>query len=122
MDLSGNRRRQVQLVYRSQLPSPPNMAVYRYCYPGVSRLHGGIILAVILAGVVWLIMQRTTWGYRLRMVGMNPKCTSYLGLNTEAILLSGMLLSGAIAGLAGASEIMGAQYRLRDAFFVQLWL
>jgi len=114
MDLSGNRRRQVQLVYRSQLPSP-NMAVYRYCYPGKPaswRNHTGCYSG----RVVWLIMQRTTWGYRLRMVGMNPKCTSYLGLNTEAILLSGMLLSGAIAGLAGASEIMGAQYRLRDAF------
>jgi ABC-type uncharacterized transport system permease subunit len=94
----------------------PEYARLPLLLPGVSRLHGGIILAVILAGVVWLIMQRTTWGYRLRMVGMNPKCTSYLGLNTEAILLSGMLLSGAIAGLAGASEIMGAQYRLRDAF------
>ncbi|NLL17691.1 MAG: ABC transporter permease [Clostridia bacterium] len=99
-----------------QSPAIPEYARLPLLLPGASRLHGGIILALVLVAVVWLIMQRTTWGYRLRMVGLNPNCTSYLGLNTKAIILSGMLLSGALAGLAGASEILGAQYRLRDAF------
>lgn len=94
----------------------PETARLPLLFPGASRLHAGILLAVLLAAVVWLIMQRTTWGYRLRMVGLNPRCTAYLGLNTKAIILSGMLLSGALAGLAGAAEILGAQYRLRDAF------
>lgn len=104
------------VVSLPQSAAVPELARFPLLLPGSSRLHAGIIMAIIFVFVIWVLLNHTTWGYRLRMVGLNPNCASYAGQNTTKILIAGMLLSGALAGLAGASEILGTQYRLRDGF------
>ncbi len=71
------------------------------------RLHVGIFLAVLMAVVVWWLLQRTTLGFELRMVGANPNAARYAGINITRSVVVAMALSGALAGLAGSVEVLG---------------
>ncbi len=77
--------------------------------------HFGLILAVIAAVVVWLILYRSQWGYEIRLVGDNPRAAQYAGISITRNTVLVMMLSGAIAGLAGMSEISGVVHRLQGA-------
>ncbi len=79
-----------------------------------SQLHSGIILAVILAFVVYFLLWRTTVGYRIRAVGLNPSAARYAGIPVRSYLALAMILSGAFAGLAGAVEITGVHHRMLE--------
>ncbi len=81
-----------------------------------TRLHAGFILAILAAAVVYVVLWRTPFGYEIRAVGFNVKAARFSGMNVVRIQISAMLISGGLAGLAGASEILGAQYRLREFF------
>ena len=71
------------------------------------RLHAGLFLAIFAAVGVWWLLWKTTIGFELRMVGANPQAARYAGVNiTRSIILS-MAISGALAGLAGAVEVLG---------------
>lgn len=71
------------------------------------RLHAGLFLAIFAAIAVWWLLTKTTIGFELRMVGANPNAARYAGVNiTRSIILS-MAISGALAGLAGAVEVLG---------------
>ena len=71
------------------------------------RLHAGLFLAVFAAAAIWWLLTKTTIGFELRMVGANPNAARYAGVNiTRSIILS-MAISGALAGLAGAVEVLG---------------
>ncbi len=63
-----------------------------------------------------MVLWRTPFGYEIRAVGFNVKAARFSGMNVVRIQISAMLISGGLAGLAGASEILGAQYRLREFF------
>lgn len=76
-----------------------------------TRLHAGLILAVVLAVCVYILLWRTTWGYRLRAAGAEEKAARYAGVHVERSLLTAMLLAGAFAGLAGAVEVAGVHHR-----------
>lgn len=67
-----------------------------------TRLHLGFILALIAAGFVWWMMERTTLGFRLRAVGHNPHAAETAGMNVSRLTIAAMALAGALAGLAGA--------------------
>lgn len=77
-------------------------------------LHSGLFLALIMALVVYLLMWRTTIGYRIRAVGLNPAASRYSGIQVPMYQALALTLAGALAGLAGAVEVLGVQHRLLE--------
>jgi simple sugar transport system permease protein len=77
-------------------------------------LHAGAIVAVVLAVAVYFFLWRTTIGYRIRAVGLNPDASRHSGINVPFYQALSLTLAGGFAGLAGAIEIMGVQHRLLD--------
>ena len=76
------------------------------------RAHIGALLAVALLAAFWLTVSRTAWGYELRMAGSSPATARYAGISLQRKVLAALLLSGALAGLAGAVELTGTATRL----------
>jgi simple sugar transport system permease protein len=77
-----------------------------------TRLHAGILLAILAAILVWALLWRTTLGYRIRAVGLSPKASRRAGIRVERYALLAMLLSGALAGLGGATQVLGVNHRM----------
>jgi simple sugar transport system permease protein len=77
-----------------------------------TRLHLGALIAVILAFLVYILLWRTTLGYRIRAVGQNPDAARYGGIRVRQHIVIALLLSGAFAGLAGAFQVYGLNYRM----------
>jgi len=77
-------------------------------------LHAGAILAAVLAVLVYLFLWRTTIGYRIRAVGLNPDASRYSGINVPFHQALSMTLAGGFAGLAGVVEVIGVQHRLLE--------
>lgn len=77
-----------------------------------TRLHLGVGLAVVMAIAVYILLWRTTTGYRIRAVGLNPRAARYAGISVNRYQILAIVLSGALAGLAGASEVLGVTHRL----------
>lgn len=78
-----------------------------------TRLHFGLVLAVVLAFVVYMLLWRTTIGYRIRAVGQNERAARYAGINVKSQMMLAMFLAGGCAGLAGVVQVLGLQYRLQ---------
>lgn len=74
---------------------------------GGSRLNGGIILALLMIALVWILMKRTTAGFELRSVGLNPLASEYAGMNAKKNIILAMVISGALAGMGGVVEGLG---------------
>lgn len=85
--------------------------------PGL-RFHWGFPLALLTAGIVWWFLQKTTWGFEIRTVGANPDAAKYAGVNVTRTIVLTMMLSGILAGLAGAIEVTGLNYRHELGFSV----
>ncbi|RCJ30573.1 sugar ABC transporter permease [Nostoc minutum NIES-26] len=77
-----------------------------------SLAHAGILLALIAAGILWVLLVRSPLGYQISAVGFNPIAARYAGISVERTIMLVMALAGGLAGLAGASEVMGLKYRL----------
>ena len=77
-----------------------------------TRLHLGALVAVVLAILVYILLWRTTLGYRIRAVGQNPHASRYAGIKVPRYIVLALLLSGAFAGLAGATQVFGVNYRM----------
>jgi ABC-type uncharacterized transport system permease subunit len=82
------------------------------------RLHWGFVLALVAAVVVWWVLQKTTLGFEIRTTGANPDAARYAGVNVRRTIVVTMLLSGLLAGLAGAIEVTGLNYRHELGFSV----
>jgi simple sugar transport system permease protein len=78
-------------------------------------VHLGFILALIAVVIVWFIIYRSRWGYEIRLIGDNPDAARYAGINIGRNIILVMMASGALAGLAGVSEITGVVHRLQGA-------
>ncbi|MDR1949732.1 MAG: ABC transporter permease [Spirochaetaceae bacterium] len=78
--------------------------------PG-TRLHTGIFIALALAVVIYLLLWKTTWGYKMRAAGAQERAARYGGINVAAYLIVSIGISGAFAGIAGAVEIAGVHRR-----------
>ena len=72
-----------------------------------SRLHTGLIFATALAVLVWIVMRFTVLGFDIRATGANPQAAAFAGVNVTRTVVLTALLSGALAGLAGAIEVAG---------------
>jgi simple sugar transport system permease protein len=79
--------------------------------PG-SLAHGGIFLGITIAVVLWILLQRTPFGYQITAVGFNPIASAYAGISVQRTIILVMTLAGGLAGLAGSCEVMGLKYRL----------
>ncbi|MBD2568244.1 ABC transporter permease [Anabaena lutea] len=79
--------------------------------PG-SLAHAGILLALITAGILWVLLVRSPLGYQINAVGFNPIAARYAKISVERTIMFVMGLAGGLAGLAGACEVMGLKYRL----------
>lgn len=77
-----------------------------------SRVHLGFVIALVIIGMVWFVLSRTSAGVKLRAAGLSPAAARFAGVNVERTLLRAALVSGAIAGIAGVSEVAGVQFRL----------
>lgn len=80
-------------------------------FPG-TQIHAGFFVALLMVLAVWLLLQRTTLGFELRVVGENPAVADQIGIPISRRVVFSMTLCGALSGLAGAIEILGVQFRL----------
>ena len=83
-----------------------------------TRLHWGLVLALLCVPAVWFLIERTTVGFRIRTVGMNPDAARAAGISVPLTLALTMGMSGALAGLAGGDEILGLQHYLPSSFSI----
>ncbi len=77
-----------------------------------SLAHAGIILALMTAVLLWVLLVRSPLGYQIAAVGFNPTAAYYARISVKNTIMLVMGLAGGLAGLAGASEVMGLKYRL----------
>jgi general nucleoside transport system permease protein len=82
------------------------------------RLHWGLFIGIAAAVIVWIIMDRTHWGYEIRLIGESKNAGRYAGISLAGTILLVMFLSGGLAGLAGMSEVTGISYRLQRGLAV----
>ena len=80
------------------------------------RFHIGFFIALLFAFLVYIFLFKTTWGYTLRTVGANPRAAKYAGMSIVQSTVIAMFLSGGLAGLAGANEVLGVNHNLALAF------
>ncbi|CAH0346124.1 ABC transporter permease [Bacillus sp. CECT 9360] len=73
----------------------------------LSRMHWGIIIAIICAIIMWFILEKTTTGFELKAVGFNQHASEYAGMSVNRNIILSMVISGTFAGLAGAMEGLG---------------
>ncbi|MGE5380950.1 MAG: ABC transporter permease [Methylocystaceae bacterium] len=78
-----------------------------------NRVHIGLILVLVLAMVLYLLIEKTAWGYRIRVIGHSQLAARYGGMNVKRTIIMAMFISGAIAGVAGMVEASGITHRLQ---------
>lgn len=100
-------------------PVSPNIAdsakLFRF-FGDPIRFHLGFFVALLMAWVVYWFLFKTRWGFDLRTVGSNPHAARYAGMIVSLTIVLAMTLSGALAGMAGANEVLGINYNLAMAF------
>ena len=105
----GNRsryaHRPISAAAKSGLADPPGAA-----YALAQRRHS----CGYISGLVYIFLWRTTIGYRIRAVGLNPDAARYAGIRVPFYQALSLILGGAFAGLAGAVEVMGVQHRMLE--------
>ena len=89
--------------------SPAATALFPKVFGGAMELHWGFVLAILAAVAYWWIMEKSTIGYRLRMVGFNPEAAESSGISVKRMTVVTMLLSAAFMGLVGANQVLGNQ-------------
>jgi general nucleoside transport system permease protein len=81
-----------------------------------TAVNVGVVIAIVAALAVWFVLARTEWGFRLSVVGGNPEAARRAGMPVVVLLLSALLIGGALAGLAGYVQFAGTEYKLRPTF------
>jgi len=81
-----------------------------------TAINVGVVIALVAAVAVWFALSRTAWGFRLGVVGGNPEAARRAGIPVVVLLLSALLIGGALAGLAGYVQLAGTEYKLRPTF------
>jgi general nucleoside transport system permease protein len=111
--LTGSMMDPLQAEVASKIPQTARLVeAYRLPRLAPTRLHLGALIAVILAVAVYILLWRTTLGYRIRAVGQKPSAAKYGGIKVNRHIVISLLLSGAFAGLAGVIQVYGVNYRM----------
>jgi general nucleoside transport system permease protein len=100
--ITNNKDRTPTVPDSASLASPWLQSITQY-----SRLHWGILLAIICCFIMWFLLEKTTRGFELRAVGFNQHAAHYAGMSVNKNIILSMVISGAFAGLAGAMEGLG---------------
>jgi general nucleoside transport system permease protein len=88
---------------------------------GEVTVHAGLILAVVAAVAVWLLLERSTVGFRMQSVGANPFAARYAGMSVGSMYVLAMVLAGGLAGLAGTVNILGrSSFSLTGGYYAFL--
>jgi general nucleoside transport system permease protein len=77
------------------------------------RVHIGLLFGLAAAVILWIALRRSRWGYELAVMGENPRAATYAGMRTRRSVVVVMAVSGALAGLAGMSEVAGVGHQLQ---------
>ena len=95
----------------------PRLTDYGKIFPLFRGLttHGGLLLGIIAAILLWFIIYRSRWGYEIRLIGDNARAAQYAGISISRNIIYVMMLSGALAGLGGMSEVAGVVHRLQTS-------
>ncbi|MDQ3692711.1 MAG: ABC transporter permease [Chloroflexota bacterium] len=78
-----------------------------------TRVHLGLGFGLVAAVALWLVLRRTRWGFEIGVTGENPRAARYAGMPAKRTIIMVMALSGALAGLAGMSEVAGIGHQLQ---------
>jgi simple sugar transport system permease protein len=111
--LSGPMIDPIQLSKSSKIPQTARLS-QSFDLPRLvpTRLHLGVLIAILLSIMVYILLWRTTLGYRIRAVGLNPEASRYAGLDDKKQVVLALFLSAGFAGLAGAIQVFGVNHRM----------
>lgn len=100
------------------LPKEATLPAFVDIIPGLPRnnAHVGFLVAVVVAVFVWWLLKRTTLGFEARAVGFNPSAAENKGISVGLTTVWSLCISGALAAMAGVSEVMGVHHRMSDQF------
>lgn len=95
----------------------PRLLNYASTFPILRGLttHLGFLIGVVAAIILWVVIYRSRWGYEIRLIGDNPQAAKYAGINISRNIVLVMMVSGALAGLGGMSEVTGVVHRLQTS-------
>ena len=102
-------------ISQTVLPSAELPKLLTFLDPSL-RVHAGILLAIALVALVYWLLFRTTLGYEFRASGLNPDAARYAGMKAGVIIVATMAIAGALAGLAGANQVLGVLGRASPGF------
>lgn len=102
--------------YRPITPQIESTAALPRIFPPPLRFHVGFFLALAVAALVYWLLFKTTVGFEIRAVGANPDAARYAGVNITWNFVLAMVLSGALAGLAGATQVLGTDHWVGQGF------
>ncbi|MCW1970263.1 MAG: ABC transporter permease [Anaerolineae bacterium] len=97
-------------------PDVLDSAILPKIFSGSDNLHWGFILALIILVGYWFLTKRMPLGLQIRTVGANPDAARYAGINVNRTTVVAMLISGALCGIAGATEVLGRYQYMPAAF------
>jgi len=81
-----------------------------------SQVSGALLLSFLLVIITWYIFKKTSFGYEIRAIGLNSTAAENAGINVKRGMVYALVISGAMAGLGGAGEILGVHRRFIDGF------
>ncbi|MDY7029962.1 MAG: ABC transporter permease, partial [Spirochaetota bacterium] len=82
------------------------------------RAHAGLFIAIALGFILWIVLNRSKWGFELNMIGKNQRAARCLGVDVKKNIVMALLLSGALSGLAGACEVTAISHRLQQGLSI----
>jgi len=90
-----------------------SFAILPEIWPASGRAHWGFVFAIVAALVLWFVLSRTLKGFEVKVIGQSPRAGRFAGFSRNRMVIFAFLVSGALAGLAGISEVSGAIGQLR---------
>lgn len=109
----GGFQQTVQFPKEAWLPRLTDFAEQFPILAGLTT-HLGMVVAIVAAAIMSVVVSRTRWGYEMRLIGDNPRAARYAGIDIAKYIIVVFAISGALAGLAGMSEVTGVVHRLQD--------
>jgi len=100
----------------SETPDVLESAQIPWIFGSPYRVHWGVVLAVLVAVLIWWLIYKTTFGFALRTVGQNSKAARYAGMRVNWSIVLAMAIAGGLAGLAGAIETLGFNHKFAPEF------
>ena len=94
----------------------PRIGDFLSGFPERIPLNVSFVLALVAAGLVYVFLWRTKWGYELRATGSSPTAAEYGGISVRRQIVIAMAISGGLAGMVGINEVLGYRHRYYDGF------